>query len=332
MGSSECGIGVTWWHRSHIHLRTALAPGPPAGRMQRGDLGRGGAPPVEDLAPADAHGVLAHQRRVEVALHVRVPLARRVVAESTVELDDQPVIVLDVAVDHPVTTPVTHLTITLGQPVWPDDPSQVTVLQDRARPCGDVGQDAAQPGPARGAATRCQLICQPLCGGPSSLHHVGEHPERLEVGDRAAGHVDGRVVVPQARRSDRPHRALVEPVDPLDAYAGRGQDRPRPGHRHLDGRRLPPLARPLVGAQCRLSRERGRPGVEHRRPGPLEPGGVTRVSQVDARVQDRELAAPDQAPDAGRGLSADQQLGPGHDTVLVVEDVGDGPARGPGAW
>lgn len=179
--------------------------------------------------------------------------------------------------------PVTHLTLPLGQPVGPHDPSQVAVLEDRARPCGDVGQDAGEPGPTRGASARRQLLGQSLRGGPSTLHHVGQHPERLEVGIGTAGHLDGGVVVPQTWWADRPHRPLLEPVDPPDAYAGRREHRPRPGHGHLDRGGIPSLARALVGAQGRLPRERGRPGVQHRRPGALDPGRVPRVVHVDAR-------------------------------------------------
>ena len=155
-------------------------------------------------------------------------------------------------------------------------------------PFGDVAQHAGQPDPARGTTARPELGGQPRGRGPSPLHDVGQHPEGLQVGGRAARHLDGGVVVAQPRRSERPHRPLVEPVDPLDAYAGRRQDRAGPGHRHLDGRRVRPLARPLVRAQRGLARQRGRPRVQHRRPRPLDPGGLPGVVDVDPGVHDRQ--------------------------------------------
>ena len=124
-------------------------------------------------------------------------------------------------------------------------PGQVAVLEDRARPFGDVAEHAGQPDPARARPRDPELGGQPAAWTRPCT--TSARPGGLQVGGRAARHLDGGVVVAQPRRPERPHRRVVEPVDPLDAYAGRchtgGTDR----HLWSCG---PAACRPLVRARA----------------------------------------------------------------------------------
>ena len=176
-------------------------PGPPALLEQQPQPGRRGARPHVGLSPPQPDREQPGERGVEIALEVEVPLARGVVEEPPVELDDQAERAIDDVAVERAAHGVAHLSLRAGQPVGPFDEDEVVALEHRAGALRDVGQHARQegtPGDPRPGAERLQ---QPGRGGPPRLYEIGEAGDGPAVIGCLRGYVECGVLDADARRT-----------------------------------------------------------------------------------------------------------------------------------
>jgi hypothetical protein len=299
---------------------------PPVQPEQARELGRRRAGPVVDLAPGQAHGALALDRCVEVALEVLVPLLGGVVPEPSVELD-QPLPVGDVAVDDAARGAGSLLADPRRQSVGLLDQGEEPVLQHRAGPVGDVPQHRRQEVPARRPASCGERRLHAHRRRVSALHRPGDRADGPEVAGRLQRDVQRRLVVAHPGRPEVPLDAVVQADGAHDHHPAWRDDAAVRRDRDVD--RTVVGAGPagsVRGAQRRPARERGaqlltratrRRTHEHRTPGALHPGGVARVVDEDPREEGREVATAHESSYVVRSQPRVEGLRAGHDAVLA---------------
>jgi hypothetical protein len=168
--------------------------------QEASDVTGRGARSVEDLPPPNAHRAEPVDRGLEVPLEVGVPAAARGVAQTAVELDYLPeVLVHHVPVER-APARVAHLATSRRETMGSLDPRQVAVLQDGAGALVHVAQDAGEELPAGQARAGRRRVEQPLGRRPPSLDGIGERRHRGDVVPRLGGHVHEGVLNAHPRR------------------------------------------------------------------------------------------------------------------------------------
>jgi hypothetical protein len=109
----------------------------------------------------------------------------------------------------------------------------------------------------------------------------------------------------------------------MDRHAGWCRDRAMSIHGDVD-RSVGSPSGTFGRTECRLTAQRGRRGEEDRCPGALLPRRVAGVVDMDARVDEDPLSAPQQAADLALGQPVRQRLAAGHHARLEAQDVSAG--------
>jgi hypothetical protein len=170
------------------------------------------------------------------------------------------------------------------------DARQITVLEDGARACPDVGDDTLEePAPSDLGSGR-QRGLKAGCGRAPRLHDVGQHSYRREVVPGLGGHVHSRLLDPHPRGTRLPSHLQVEVGQTVEAHAWRWS-----GRTIAVDRDMKPDARNATHpccVECRLVGQGGRPERKNATPRRLQPRRLTRVVEVDTAREGDQVATP----------------------------------------
>ena len=164
------------------------------------------------------------------------------------------------------------------------------VLQHRVGPGSDVREDTCEKLAASHPRTPVERPHQGGWRGEPVLHGIGECGDGGELARGRGGHVEDRLLGTHAWWPRMPGHPQVEVSDPVDGHAGRRHHAPRSVD--CDVNLLDLFRSPLrtKGAQHgRAPQGRGL-GMEDSAPGPLVPGGQTRVGHEHPAMERGEVA------------------------------------------